>query len=101
MGGKPTGRFFYGKVPSDLIVEELGIKELLPAYLDPTLQPEDLITGVDFASAGAGYDPLTSEIVDLYGLGAHRIGVLGIPPIGCMPSQRTLKGGEERDVFII
>lgn len=43
-------------------MEELGIKELLPAYLDPTLQAEDLITGVNFASGGAGYDPLTSEI---------------------------------------
>lgn len=43
-------------------MEELGIKELLPAYLDPTLQAEDLITGVNFASGGAGYDPLTSEL---------------------------------------
>ncbi|KAM3341630.1 GDSL esterase/lipase EXL3 [Capsicum galapagoense] len=202
MGGIPTGRFSNGKVPSDFLVEELGIKELLPAYLDPTLQAQDLITGVNFASGGAGYDPLTSEIAkvisldgqlilfkeyivkltaivgedrkneilanslfmivtgsnditntyfglairrssydvssyadllvnsassfvqviytkfelnlnsweytrlynemlfiilkDLYGLGAHRIGVFGIPPIGCLPSQRTLKGGEER-----
>jgi hypothetical protein len=42
-------------------VEELGIKELLPAYLDPNLQPSDLLTGVCFASGGAGYDPLTSQ----------------------------------------
>ncbi|CAN4094015.1 unnamed protein product [Withania somnifera] len=175
VGGKPTGRFSNGKVPPDLIVEELGIKELLLAYLDPTLQAEDLITGVNFASGGSGYDPLTSEIVnvislsgqlemfkeyivklketvgedkkndilastlfllvtgtndftntyfstslrksyydvssyadfllnyassfvkDLYGLGARRIGVFGIPPIGCLPSQRTLRGGEERE----
>ncbi|KAH0680663.1 hypothetical protein KY284_021748 [Solanum tuberosum] len=174
MGGKPTGRFSNGKVPPDLIVEELGIKELLPAYLDPTLQAEDLITGVNFASGGAGYDPLTSEIAnvislsgqlemfkeyivklkeivgedrknkilanslyilvigsnditntyfstplrksyydissyadillnygssflkDLHELGARRIGVFGIPPIGCLPSQRTLKGGDKR-----
>ncbi|PHU27553.1 GDSL esterase/lipase EXL1 [Capsicum chinense] len=34
---------------------------------------------------------------DSYGLGACRIGVLGIPPIGGMPSQRTLRGGEERE----
>ncbi|KAA8537493.1 hypothetical protein F0562_027101 [Nyssa sinensis] len=50
MGGKPTGRFCDGKVPSDLFVEELGIKELLPAYLDPTLQNQDLASGVNFAS---------------------------------------------------
>ena len=43
-------------------MEELGIKELLPAYRDPTLQPKDLLSGVSFASGGAGYDPLTSKI---------------------------------------
>ncbi|KAK6118820.1 hypothetical protein DH2020_047433 [Rehmannia glutinosa] len=95
MGGKPTGRFSDGKVPSDLIAEELGIKGLLAAYFDPTLQDEDLLTGVNFASGGAGYDPLTSDLVDLYKLGARRIGVFGLPP-GCLPSQRTLKGGAER-----
>ncbi|KAI3464804.1 hypothetical protein Pfo_021467 [Paulownia fortunei] len=174
MGGKPTGRFSDGKVPSDLIAEELGIKDLLPAYFDPTLQAQDLLTGVNFASGGAGFDPLTSDLVsvlslsdqlemfkdyirkleqivgyertstilseslivvvagsnditntyfgtplrkshydvssytdllvsyassfmqDLYRLGARRIGVFGLPPLGCLPSQRTLKGGAER-----
>ncbi|XP_057490048.1 GDSL esterase/lipase EXL3-like [Actinidia eriantha] len=61
-GGIPTGRFSNGKVPPDFLVEELGIKELLPAYLDPNLQTGDLETGVNFASGGAGYDPLTSAI---------------------------------------
>nr|ACU20649.1 unknown [Glycine max] len=60
-GGKPTGRFSNGKVPSDFIAEELGIKEYVPAYLDPHLQPGELATGVCFASGGAGYDPFTSQ----------------------------------------
>ena len=30
---------------------------------------------------------------ELYGLGARRIGVLSLPSIGCVPSQRTLAGG--------
>ncbi|KAF5179280.1 GDSL esterase/lipase EXL3 [Thalictrum thalictroides] len=171
MGGIPTGRFCNGKIPTDLIAKELGIKELLPAYLDPNLKPTDLLTGVSFASGGAGYDPLTSQIVNviglsqqldlfkeyigklkvmvgenatasiisesfylvvagsddigntyfntpfrkylydidaytdlmvqgaisfiqgLYDMGARRIGVFGAPPIGCVPAQRTLKGG--------
>lgn len=46
-------------------VEELGIKEILPAYLDPNLQSEDLITGINFASGSGGYDPLTSEVAVL------------------------------------
>ncbi|KAH6782738.1 GDSL-like Lipase/Acylhydrolase superfamily protein [Perilla frutescens var. frutescens] len=175
LGGIPTGRFSDGKVPSDLIAEELGIKELLPAYFDQNLQDEDLLTGVNFASGGSGYDPLTSHVVsvlslsdqldmfrdyitkieqtvgdektsellskslfalvtgsndvtntyfgivslrrsqydvssytdllvsyasvfvqDLYKLGARRIGVFGLPPLGCLPSQRSLGGGEER-----
>ncbi|KAK7382934.1 hypothetical protein VNO78_28598 [Psophocarpus tetragonolobus] len=60
-GRIPTGRFSNGKVPSDLLVEEFGIKEYLPAYLDPNLQPGELATGVCFASGGSGYDPLTSQ----------------------------------------
>lgn len=47
---------------SGFSVEELGIKELSPAYLDVNLKPEDLLTGVNFASGAAGYDPLTSEL---------------------------------------
>lgn len=50
---------FYVSIES---VEELGIKEFLPAYLDPSLQPSELPTGVNFASGGAGYDPLTSKL---------------------------------------
>ena len=42
--------------------EELGIKEYLPAYMDPNLKSSDLATGVCFASGASGYDPLTPEI---------------------------------------
>ncbi|KAJ1421600.1 SGNH hydrolase superfamily [Sesbania bispinosa] len=174
-GGIPTGRFCNGKIPSDLLVEELGIKEYLPAYLDPNLKSSDLLTGVCFASGASGYDPLTPKIAsvislseqldmfkeyigklknmvgedrtnyilanslfiivagsddiantyfiarvrqlqydvpaytdlmlnsasdfvkELYELGARRIGVLSAPPIGCVPSQRTLAGGIQRE----
>ncbi|KAJ4714147.1 GDSL esterase/lipase [Melia azedarach] len=174
MGGKPTGRFCNGNVPSDFIAQGFGVKDLLPAYLDPNLKPQDLVTGVSFASGGNGYDPLTAKIVsvlslsdqlelfkksltniketvgeaatasilsksifmvctgsddiantyfstpfrrthydinsytdltvssassflqDLYGVGARRIGVFSAPPIGCVPSQRTLGGGIAR-----
>ena len=33
----------------------------------------------------------------LYGMGARRVSVAGAPPIGCVPSQRTNAGGEERE----
>ncbi|XP_058090785.1 GDSL esterase/lipase EXL3-like [Magnolia sinica] len=172
---KPTGRFCNGRIPSDMIASKLGIKEILPAYFDRNLTPEDLLTGVSFASGGSGYDSLTPKIVsvfslsdqlkffkeykeklktiageeraayivsdsiyiviigsddlantyfstpfrrsqydipsyvnllvdsaskfyqELYGLGARKIGVVGLPPIGCVPSQRTLAGGLTRE----
>ncbi|TKY57613.1 GDSL esterase/lipase EXL2 [Spatholobus suberectus] len=177
-GRIPTGRFSNGKVPSDLIVEELGIKEFLPAYLEPNLQPGELATGVCFASGGAGYDPLTSQtssaislsgqldlfkeyigklrglvgedrtnfilanslfvvvfgsndiantyflnrirqlqydfpayadlmvssasnfLKEIYRLGARRIAVFSVPPLGCVPSQRTVAGGTERKIVV-
>ncbi|KAL2895403.1 GDSL esterase/lipase EXL3 [Bienertia sinuspersici] len=175
MGGIPTGRFSNGRVPTDLLAEELSIKEYVPAYLDPNLSSEDLLTGVTFASGGAGFDPLTSKlssvislpqqldyfkegiekmkelvgiektnfiltnsvyylvagsddisntyygtpfrrphydidsytdlmldsassfVQDLYKLGARRIGIFNIPPLGCVPSQRTVGGGILRE----
>ncbi|MFS7895771.1 putative triacylglycerol lipase [Helianthus anomalus] len=39
-----------------------SLKEYIPAYLDPSIQDKDLQTGVSFASAGSGYDPLTTTI---------------------------------------
>ncbi|GAB2282837.1 hypothetical protein Dimus_017373 [Dionaea muscipula] len=61
-GGKATGRFSNGRIPSDFLAEEFGVKELLPAYLDPSLKMEDLLTGVSFAFSCCGYDPLTPQI---------------------------------------
>ncbi|OWM66461.1 hypothetical protein CDL15_Pgr013678 [Punica granatum] len=66
MGGKPTGRFCNGRVPSDFLAELLGLKKYLPAYLDKGLKTEDLLTGVGFASGATGYDPLTSQIAVIH-----------------------------------
>ncbi|XP_042509636.1 GDSL esterase/lipase EXL3-like [Macadamia integrifolia] len=175
LGGIPTGRFCNGKIFSDFYVEALGIKEFLPAFLDPALGPQDLLTGVSFASSSAGFDPITNNITsvlsladqlkmfkeykeklqmiageertwtiiseslyflsagsndffityfpttfrkfnfdvssyadfilrlastflqELYNLGARRIVVQSIPPIGCLPTIRTTVGGKERN----
>ncbi|GMH03288.1 hypothetical protein Nepgr_005127 [Nepenthes gracilis] len=175
MGGVPTGRFSNGRIPTDLIVEALGLKEYLPAYLDPNLNPQDFLTGVSFASGATGFDPMTSKIVSvlslsdqlnlfkeyleklesmvgeerkdfiisnslflvvassddiantyfdtpfrraeynidaytdlmvnsassfvkaLHGLGARRMGLFSAPPLGCLPSQRTIGGGPLRE----
>ncbi|MED6217403.1 hypothetical protein PIB30_017463 [Stylosanthes scabra] len=67
-GDNPTGRFSNGLVPSDIIAAKFGVKSLLPPYLDPNLKLEDLLTGVSFASGGAGYDPLTSKLMSVISL---------------------------------
>ncbi|CAL0312079.1 unnamed protein product [Lupinus luteus] len=55
----PTGRFSNGKLGTDFLASYVGLKELLPPYLDPKLSNKEFITGVSFASAGSGFDPLT------------------------------------------
>ncbi|KAF7831651.1 GDSL esterase/lipase [Senna tora] len=172
-GGRPTGRFSNGKIPTDFICEAMGIKEYVPAYLDPKYNISDFATGVTFASAATGYDNATSDSViplwkqleyykeyqkklgtylgearanqtisealhmmslgtndflenyyafpgrssrytpreyqsflagiaenfirELYGLGARKISLGGLPPMGCLPLERTtnIVGGNE------
>ncbi|CAI0378134.1 unnamed protein product [Linum tenue] len=60
-GGKATGRFSNAKGVADYIAEVFGVKQLLPPYLDPSLDLPELLTGVCFASAGSGYDPRTPQ----------------------------------------
>ncbi|XP_077212687.1 GDSL esterase/lipase At2g30220-like [Tasmannia lanceolata] len=55
-----TGRFSNGKLVPDLLVSHFGIKQLIPPFLDPHLSDEDVRTGVCFASAGSGFDDLTT-----------------------------------------
>ncbi|KAL2483283.1 GDSL esterase/lipase [Forsythia ovata] len=62
-GGKPTGRFSNGRVPTDFISEAFGLRPFIPAYLDPTYNISDFAVGVTFASAGTGYDNATSDVL--------------------------------------
>ncbi|KAK9133162.1 hypothetical protein Scep_012690 [Stephania cephalantha] len=167
-GGKPTGRFSNGRIPTDFISEAFGCGHIVPAYLDPSYGIKDFKTRVCFASAGTGYDNVTSGltsviplwkeleyykdyqkkliellgdaeaslilkeamylislgtndflvnyfvlpggrssqftveeyenflieiaanfITELYGVGARKVSLAGLPPMGCLPLERT------------
>ncbi|KAL8531162.1 hypothetical protein ACS0TY_007971 [Phlomoides rotata] len=61
-GRVPTGRFSDGKLVPDIVASMIGLKETVPPFLDPNLSDQDIVTGVSFASAGSGYDDLTSSL---------------------------------------
>ncbi|KAL5151123.1 GDSL esterase/lipase [Glycine soja] len=62
----PTGRFTNGRLATDYIASYVGLKkDVLPPYLDPNLRIEELMTGVSFASAGSGFDPLTPSMTNV------------------------------------
>ncbi|KAL9253267.1 GDSL esterase/lipase-like protein [Drosera capensis] len=64
-GRKPTGRFCNGRLPTDIISEAFGLKQSIPAFLDPTYNISHFATGVCFASAGTGYDNVTSSVLSV------------------------------------
>ncbi|KAG2313399.1 hypothetical protein Bca52824_024956 [Brassica carinata] len=85
----PTGRFGNGRVFSDIVAEGLGIKKTLPAARKLFIAPSDLKTGVCFASGGAGVDPVTSRLLQIYDQGARKFAVMGVIPFGCLPMTRV------------
>ncbi|CAN1283861.1 GDSL esterase/lipase At3g43570 [Linum perenne] len=89
-GGEPTGRFSNGRLTTDFIASYVGVKENVPPYLDPSLTIDDLKTGVSFASAGTGFDPLTPTISALIDEGARRILLSALAPMGCLPIVITI-----------
>ncbi|KAH9748918.1 GDSL esterase/lipase [Citrus sinensis] len=89
--GRPTGRFTDGRLATDFIAESFGFTNAIPAFLDPTIKKIDLLHGVSFASAGSGYDDLTANLSAMKSLGATRLVVVGVPPLGCMPIVKTLQ----------
>ncbi|KAE8712750.1 putative GDSL-like Lipase/Acylhydrolase family protein [Hibiscus syriacus] len=62
----PCGQDFPGHIPSklipDFVADVLGIKQTVPPSLDLNLSKDDLQTGVSFASAGSGYDQITTVV---------------------------------------
>ncbi|RVW43158.1 GDSL esterase/lipase 7 [Vitis vinifera] len=50
---KPTGRFCNGRIPVDYLALRLGLP-FVPSYLGQSGVVEDMIHGVNYASAGAG-----------------------------------------------
>ncbi|KAF7119929.1 hypothetical protein RHSIM_Rhsim13G0063800 [Rhododendron simsii] len=72
LGHVATGRFSDGKIISDFAASILGIKDTVPRFLDPKLSDEDIRTGT-----------IPS--------GDRSIVVAGLPPIGCLPLQITVK----------
>ena len=56
----PTGRFSNGKLIPDFAASILGMKETVPPFLNQSLTDDDIRTGVCFASAGSGYDEMTT-----------------------------------------
>uniref|UniRef100_A0A7N0U326 GDSL esterase/lipase n=1 Tax=Kalanchoe fedtschenkoi TaxID=63787 RepID=A0A7N0U326_KALFE len=48
--------------------EALGCKSAIPTYLNPTLTQAELLSGVNFASVGSGYDELTAYLINVLAL---------------------------------
>ncbi|KAI3960647.1 hypothetical protein MKX01_003821, partial [Papaver californicum] len=70
-----------------------GSDDLANTYFASKLRNDyDIPAYTDLMVEGA-----SKFIQELYDLGARRIGVFGTPPIGCLPSQRTLAGGKARN----
>ncbi|GJY66344.1 hypothetical protein Tco_0468582 [Tanacetum coccineum] len=75
----PTGRFSNGLNTADFV-----------AYA--TVKRQDVLKGVNYASAVSGILDESGEIVWLYKLGARKLCISGSGQIGCVPAEKRLFG---------
>ncbi|KAG6538219.1 hypothetical protein ZIOFF_003331 [Zingiber officinale] len=89
-----------GEAAADAIIRESphvifsGNNDILTTYFFSTIRQRtfDLPSYINYLVNAAG-----SFVNELYKLGARRIVVAGVPPLGCVPAARTVGGGENRD----
>ncbi|GJZ05519.1 GDSL esterase/lipase [Tanacetum coccineum] len=86
----PTGRFSNGLNTADFVAKDLGFKDFIPPYA--TVKRQDVLKGVNYASAGSGILDESGEIVWLYKLGARKLWISGSGQIGCVPAEKRLFG---------
>ncbi|KAK9020739.1 hypothetical protein V6N11_010756 [Hibiscus sabdariffa] len=108
-GGLPTGRFTNGRTIADIVGESLGAKSYPPPYLAPNTEAEAIVKGINYASGASGImdktgfffvlpttfldfmiSNLTLQLERLHEMGARKLIVVGVGPLGCIPFVRAL-----------
>ncbi|KAM6550101.1 hypothetical protein CsatB_021777 [Cannabis sativa] len=89
---KSTGRFSNGKLAIDYLIDALFFESYPQAYLSTHGSSNELLIGANFASAASGYDDSTANLYNLHSMGARKIGVASLGPLGCLPGAITLFG---------
>nr|GEY23469.1 GDSL esterase/lipase At1g29670-like [Tanacetum cinerariifolium] len=77
-----SGRFTNGRTMADIIGQLLGFSMFIPSYA--TASDQEINTGVNYGSGGAGIRDETGRNLTLYRLGARKIAVYGL---GCIESE--------------
>ncbi|KAJ8771390.1 hypothetical protein K2173_026567 [Erythroxylum novogranatense] len=60
-----NGRFSNGRLIPDMLASSLLHKDAIPAFLNANISDKDLLTGVNFASAGSGFDENTNFVLNV------------------------------------
>ncbi|KAM7505883.1 hypothetical protein LguiB_004787 [Lonicera macranthoides] len=79
--------------------ELLGFNKYIPPFA--TASGEDILLGVNYASAGSGIRKESGRILTLYNYGARKVAISGLGPIGCSPYEIALRATNGACVYEI
>ncbi|CAN1847276.1 GDSL esterase/lipase At5g45670 [Linum perenne] len=111
----PTGRYTNGRTSADIVGELLGFDNFIPPFASKP-NGSELLVGVNYASGSAGIlvesGKQQGENIDMsrqlrnhnvtrmHNLGARKIGLAGLLPIGCSPIAIALAGGTNNSLCV-